>query len=323
MNNLNNKGRKKKGGTVVAVLVLIVLCCNILGGCGKEFEVSDYFFMSNTNTLPREYYETEYMGNIVPKTVCGKNVTAAYEKTIYKMLGDITKYSYKVTAVEGENDTSDLSISYVELNDNGDVIGGGGDFGYLDVKCRYDNEQDHVLKDGYSFGISKEALRVMAEEALGEVVEWSLYNGFFVEFSEPLEFLIGMKQTAYPIYTSAFLTWYQRITGEERESRQMSVKNTVRCTLNFASWDKNTGHTFFDKSYITEFHVETPLKDKENLSKYVDRVPIAVSSYWNKFEEHINENSAGGDSESGLTVYNGKMCYYQKSRSYTMIIPLE
>jgi hypothetical protein len=294
----------------------------MLGGCSKKFEVSNnYFFIKATDTLPREYYEAEYIGNSVTKTVCGKNVTAAYEKTIYKALGDITKYSYLITAIEGENDTSDLSIRYIELDDKGNVIGGGGELGYIDIKCQYGYDQDHILDDGYSFGVSKEDLRAMAEEALGYVVDWSLYNQFSIEFSLPLEFQIGLKNFAHPMYISASLTWRQRIAGEERDRRKMGTQNTVMCTLNFASWNKTTGHTFLDNSNISEFHIETALSEKNNLPKFVDRAPISTSQYWSKLEEHLNESVTGN--EERLTVYNGKVCYFVRGNSYILIVPLE
>jgi hypothetical protein len=103
----------------------------------------------------------------------------------------------------------------------------------------------------------------------------------------------------------------------------MGTQNTVRCTLNFASWNETTGHTFLDKSNISEFHIETALSEKNNLPKFVDRAPIPnTPQYWSNLEEHRNA-FATGSLEKGLTVYNGKVCYFERGNSYILIVPLE
>jgi len=297
---------------LIVVIVLICIVCNGLLGCNKKTEGYNaiYFELNGLKTL--EYIESVHIDDEVTKLVLGKNVTAVYNKTLYNPVGQVTKKQYNIIDVEDNDTESDLG--YIELNDMGEVVGSSSELGYIDIKCQLDYEQDSEFMNGYySFGLSKEEFRVTVEEALGDMVDWSLYETFSVDFIEPSPYF-KMLEFPYPIYTSVVLTWRQCVIEENGKS-YMNTGNAVSCTLFFASYDKKDGedegceHVFYDKVKITEFHIENPLnEDMDKLSKYVDR---------------IHRGPVSDPNSEFLTIYNGKVCYYVKEKSRIAIYTFE
>lgn len=311
------------------VLVTFLLACiglTILNGCNSEVDPSNVEYKSFKVDLsnvvyktPKEYYtnveqyETQLIDEVVTKSVYGLNITAVYDKTtIYPSKGDITERHYKVTGIERNGVVESFSgDDYIKLDTKGNVVSlSVGHIMDTDIKVLYMEEKESGL-GGVAFEKRNKEICAMVEELLGDIVDWSVFNKFSVEFRSPLVSLIEEDQVG--ISTYALLSW------SECGQNGISIGREFTCALEFASYDEETRtREFFDKTYISGFYIKDPYNGRKELSEYVERIPeyeavkeafIAHHTALMDRGYELTEDSYKRYQEGTLTVYNGKVSY--------------
>ena len=186
---------------------------------------------------------------------------------------------------------------------------------------------------GVKFNKTNEEIREIAEELLGDIVDWSTYDYFSID----------LRSHSAPIWdddhvrnkTFAYLYWWDFQDGKVTDKE-------ISCILEFASLNSDsTIRTFYDKAYIRYVSVVNPFGNKKDLSKYIERVPNyeAFNEYytdWIKAETGLEPYNLSSEQyfKGRISVYNGKICYcvvlqiYDPNVEYSgesisVILPLE
>jgi len=305
----NKKTLTKLICTNLAIVILLCFCSSLFCGCGRN-NLKKATFISSGNTL-EEFEDLDLLGTEVNVTLYGKTVIAVYEKTVRHVLDDITERQYRVLNVEKDGvvePTSSSHRNYIGLNDEGEIIHYSIDnIMYTGLKCKYDMNDENMIKYGYSFGMTKEEIRLHMEPLLGDITDWSLYNDFNIEF------LYGsvdaMIHGSYSNSISADFIWSQK--------NGVTIKK-FSCTVMFGLFEEVEGgktREFLENAYITKIEINEPFGDVTDLSPYIESskkikwqdIQQALYARFSTVPENGYKYNA---TEFGkLRMYDGKICY--------------
>jgi len=309
----NKKTLTKLICTNLAIVILLCFCSSLFCGCGRNNE-PNVTFVPSVNTV-EEFVDVNLLGTEVNVTLFGKKITAVYNKTVHYVFGDITERRYKIIGIEKDGVVEQKyygSVNYIGLNDEGEIISYSEEnIMYTGLECKYDIHGENVIKYGYSFGMTKDELRLHMETLLGDITDWSLYNEFDVEFHYAS---VRAITNGWPSDSrSATLHWIQK-SGELQN--RITVKD-FSCTIEFAllenEGEEDECRVFYENAFIKSIETKEPFGEVTDLSPYLKKYSgkVVDEALNTRFSTAI-ENGYKREYELNgavVSVYDGKICY--------------
>ena len=327
---------------VISAFLILCLAVTFFSGCDKpdveenpmeEYDADKMIYIKEDDLIDTEFIEAKYMGDEVTKTFCDTKVTAVYDKTIYKPIGDFKEVRYKITALERNGISEEVSENdYIGFDTAGNVIRFTpkiypGKFKVQRDGSNYSLEAPDGTKWQAEQLVFKDmnAVRSAVEKLLGDIANWDTYYLFGAKLN---------RDVFNDKFTSITFLWTQGKNGGF-ENRQ--TDHFVTCELYFASNNMITGeYELFEEPFISSMCINSPFGDKKITREYIDKYyPLSLytdppqkwlSRWLEKEGYHVTYIP-----NAFLTVFNGKICRFAiydaekdfNTTTYYWIYPLE